>query len=72
MILLVWQAGELLGRRLGLPIPGAVLGMALLLGLLANGSFSPAALRRGSRWFLAQMLLFLLPAGNSLARFHAL
>jgi len=66
LILLIWQAGEWLDRGLGLPIPGAVLGMLLLLGLLWQGGCSLAALRRGSRWFMAQMLLFLLPTVASL------
>jgi holin-like protein len=66
LILLVWQAGEWLVRRLGIPIPGAVLGMLMLLGLLWCGGCSVAALRKGSRWFIAQMLLFLLPTVTSL------
>jgi holin-like protein len=67
LIFLVWQAGELLVRWTGLPLPGSVLGLALLLGLLGTGLCSPISLRRGSRWFLAQLLLFLLPAVMSLA-----
>jgi len=66
LILLVWQAGEWLVHRLGLPIPGAVLGLFLLLGLLWHGGCSVAALRKGSHWFIAQMLLFLLPTVASL------
>jgi holin-like protein len=66
LILAVWQAGEWLVGWLSLPIPGAVLGLLMLLALLAHGGCSVAALRRGSRWFLAQMLLFLLPSVASL------
>jgi holin-like protein len=44
-----------------------VLGLLLLLGLLGTGLCSTVSVRRGSRWFLAQMLLFLLPAVMSLA-----
>lgn len=67
LIVLVWRAGEMLVSRLGLPVPGSVLGLGLLLGLLASGRCSVLALRRGSNWFLAQMLLFLLPSVVSLA-----
>jgi holin-like protein len=66
LILLVWQAGEWLVRWLVLPIPGSVLGMLLLLGMLWYGGCHVADLRKGTRWFLAQMLLFLLPTVASL------
>jgi holin-like protein len=66
LILLIWQAGECLVRWLGLPIPGAVLGMLLLLGFLWHGGCHVADLRKGTHWFLAQMLLFLLPTVASL------
>lgn len=67
LILAAWQGGEWLARVLRLPIPGTVLGLAMLLALLGTGVCSVLMLRRGARWFLAQMLLFLLPAVMSLA-----
>ena len=70
VICLLWQAGELLARGLRLPIPGAILGLFLMLAALGNGLCSVAALRRGSSWFLAQLLLFLLPAVMSLIDHH--
>lgn len=56
-----WAAGEALVRLTGLPLPGAVIGMALALGLLASHRVSPASMRRGAEWLLAEMLLFFVP-----------
>lgn len=66
LLLGFWQIGEGIVRLTRLPIPGAVVGLFLVLALLANNWFSPASLQRGSRWFLAQLLLFLLPSVLSL------
>lgn len=61
LILGFWQIGEAIARVFGLPIPGAIVGLFLVLALLANNLFSPHTFRRGANWFLAQLLLFLLP-----------
>jgi holin-like protein len=66
LLLGFWQAGEAVVRLTGLPLPGAVIGLFLVLTLLANHWFSPASLQRGSRWFLARLVLFLLPSVLSL------
>jgi holin-like protein len=55
-------AGEILARLSGLPIPGGVIGMAIVLTLLATGRLSPSSLRGGASWLLAEMLLFFIPA----------
>ncbi|GGA78777.1 hypothetical protein GCM10011491_02470 [Brucella endophytica] len=57
-----WLAGEGLVRVLGLPIPGGIAGMLLLLGLLASGRISLFSMKRGAEWLLAEMLLFFVPA----------
>jgi holin-like protein len=57
-----WAAGEALSRATGLPVPGGVLGLALVLALLAAGLLKTASLRRGAQWLLAEMLLFFVPA----------
>jgi holin-like protein len=62
LILAFWVAGDFLVRRSGLPIPGGIAGMILALGLLACGWIRPASLRQGANWFLAEMLLFFVPA----------
>lgn len=57
-----WLAGDLLVRSLGLPLPGGVVGMVLLLGLLALGWVDLRSVRLGAYWLLAEMLLFFVPA----------
>ncbi len=59
-------AGEAAARLAGLPIPGGVIGMLLVLGLLASRRLRVGTLRRGSRLLLAEMLLFFVPAVMSL------
>jgi holin-like protein len=62
LILLFWLAGELIVRATGLALPGPVVGLFLVLTLLASGKLSVLTLRRGAHWFLAEMLLFFVPA----------
>ena len=62
LLILIWQAGEAVVRVAHLPVPGAVIGMFFVLGLLATGRLKLASLRSGARWLLAEMLLFFIPA----------
>jgi holin-like protein len=62
VVLACWLAGEALARALSLPIPGAILGLAIILALLARRRLSAVSLRRGAEWLLADMLLFFVPA----------
>src|SRR5262245_23578402 len=57
-----WLFGEVLARELRLPVPGAILGLAMMPALLASGRLNPASLARGASWLLAEMLLFFVPA----------
>ncbi|OYY12972.1 MAG: CidA/LrgA family protein, partial [Rhizobiales bacterium 35-68-8] len=57
-----WLAGDLIVRSLALPVPGGVVGMAVLLGLLALGWLDLRSVRLGAYWLLAEMLLFFVPA----------
>lgn len=59
-------AGDAAVRTVGLPIPGGVVGMILVLGLLASRQMRVGTLRRGSRLLLSEMLLFFIPAVMSL------
>lgn len=59
---LFWLAGEALVRALGLPLPGGVLGLALVFFLLISRRMSLLSMRRGANWFLGEMLLFFVPA----------
>ncbi|WP_114395597.1 CidA/LrgA family protein [Oleisolibacter albus] len=57
-----WLAGDALVRLTGLPIPGGIVGLFLVVLLLASGRLSLFSMRRGANWFLAEMLLFFIPA----------
>lgn len=57
-----WLTGEAVVRMLGVPMPGGIVGLALLLLLLATRRLSAASMRRGADWLLADMLLFFVPA----------
>jgi holin-like protein len=70
MILAFWLAGERLARWTGLPIPGGILAMAAVLLLLVSGILSLSSMRRGANWFLAEMLLFFIPAVPAVLDHH--
>lgn len=57
---------------LGLPIPGSVCALGLLLVLLATGAVPAGSLRRGANWLLAEMLLFFIPAVMAVSQHLAL
>jgi holin-like protein len=57
-----WLAGEAVVRVAGLPIPGGIVGMLIVLALLSSRRVSQFSIRRGADWFLADMLLFFVPA----------
>lgn len=62
LLLAFWQAGEAIVCLAHLPIPGAIAGMLLVLVLFASGKVKLASMKRGAEWFLAEMLLFFVPA----------
>lgn len=62
LICAFWLAGETLARLSGLPLPGGLIGLAVVLGLLATRGLSIFSMKRGADWFLADMLLFFVPA----------
>ncbi|MBV9237590.1 MAG: CidA/LrgA family protein [Xanthobacteraceae bacterium] len=57
-----WLAGEGIVRAVGLPLPGAIIGMALTLAALCWGGLDIGTVKRGADWFMAEMLLFFIPA----------
>lgn len=62
--LLVFQlAGEALAVALALPVPGPVIGLALLLGALTVRGGAPAALRDMANGLLGHLSLLFVPAG---------
>ncbi len=62
LILAFWRAGEAVARGTGLPVPGAIMGLFIVLALLGSKWLSICTVRRGARLFLAEMLLFFVPA----------
>jgi putative effector of murein hydrolase LrgA (UPF0299 family) len=63
-ILLACQlGGEWLSKRLQLPLPGPVLGMAALAAVLATSGRTPHGLGQVATWLLTAMPLFFVPAG---------
>ncbi len=64
VLLLAFQfIGEILSNFLGLPIPGNVIGMALLLVSLISGVIKEEMIRETADFLLSHMALFFVPAG---------
>lgn len=72
VLLALYLLGGQLAGWLGWPIPGGVIGLALLLALFASGWLNPAALQRGAAVLMAEMLLFFIPALMSLLDYGTL
>jgi holin-like protein len=64
-LLLVFQlVGEVLARALGLPVPGPVIGLALLFATLALRRHVAADLRDTANGLLSHLSLLFVPAGT--------
>ncbi|MDT8421065.1 MAG: CidA/LrgA family protein [Desulfuromonadales bacterium] len=64
VLLLAFQlVGELISGTLGLPIPGNVLGMGLMLLALLSGVVKEESLGEAAELLLSYMALFFVPAG---------
>jgi holin-like protein len=61
LLIAFWQIGDAVARASGLPIPGAILGLFLVLGLLGTGRLRLQTVDRGAAWFVGEMLLFFVP-----------
>ncbi|MBF8754927.1 CidA/LrgA family protein [Pseudomonas guariconensis] len=72
ILLAFFLLGGQLSSWLGWPIPGGVMGLALLLLLFACGVLKPATLQAGAGWLMAEMLLFFIPALMSLLDYGGL
>lgn len=57
-----WIIGQSISQLFGLPIPGGVIGFILVLSLLYVRIIRIRTLALGAEWFLAEMLLFFIPA----------
>lgn len=72
VLLVLFLLGGQLAVWFGWPIPGGVMGLALLLVLFASGILKPAMLQLGAGWLMAEMLLFFIPALMSLLDYGSL
>lgn len=71
IILLCNLAGNIIIMASGLPVPGSVLGMLMLLILLLTGRVKLATVEPAASLLIAFMLLFILPDGVKLMNsFH--
>lgn len=70
LLILFSLAGQEIAGVLGLPVPGGIVGLVLVLGLLASGKLQVQAVRRGANWLLGEMLLFFVPSVMSLLDHH--
>lgn len=66
LIVLFSWLGQALAQVSGLPVPGGVIGMAIVLVLLATRRLRVRNVHRGASWLLGEMLLFFVPAVMSL------
>jgi holin-like protein len=65
----LWGIGQTVVAVTALPVPGSVVALAMLLGLLRTGAVPAWLLKRGADWLLAEMLLFFIPAVMVLPRY---
>lgn len=72
VLLGVFLLGGQLAAWLQWPIPGGVIGLALLLLAFAGGVVKPASLQLGAGILMAEMLLFFIPALMSLLDYGAM
>ncbi|MCD9569742.1 CidA/LrgA family protein [Pseudomonas protegens] len=72
VLLAIYFLGCQLSSWLPWPIPGGVMGLALLLLAFALGWVKPAALQLGAGLLMAEMLLFFIPALMSLLDYGGL
>ncbi|MBY0381089.1 MAG: CidA/LrgA family protein [Xanthobacteraceae bacterium] len=62
IVIAFWLLGEAAVRIAHLPFPGALIGLALLIVLLATRRMKLSTVQRGAKLLLADMLLFFVPA----------
>ncbi len=62
LILGIWAVGEGVVRAASFSLPGSIVGLFLLLAGLLSGWLNLRDVRKGAQWFLAEMLLFFVPA----------
>lgn len=66
IILGIYLLGELISKGLGLPVPGNIIGMLLLLLLLCTNVIKVESVETVSNFFLDHLAFFFIPAGVGL------
>jgi holin-like protein len=66
LILFMAFIGEVLNKVVGIPLPGSVLGLLLLLGFLLTGIVKLTQVEEVSGFLLSHLTLFFVPAGVGL------
>lgn len=61
IFILIYQAGCLLARLSGITVPGNVIGMVLLFGLLMSGVIPPRFVERGAGLLTRHLAFFIIP-----------
>ncbi len=67
--LLLWLCNQAV-LWFGLPIPGSVIGLAILLVLLFGGVIPEKAVKAGAAWLIGELVLFFLPPIVSLIKYQ--
>lgn len=66
------KLADMLVQWLHLPIPGSILGILLLFALLKLGVVRLGWIELGTRWLLAEMLLFFIPSAVGIVDYGSL
>ncbi len=67
----LWWVSDLAARAAGIPVPGSVLGLGLLVLLLGTGVLPLGWVKAGAELLLAEMLLFFIPAVVAVVNYPA-
>lgn len=62
LLLALWWVADAMAKLSGLPLPGSILGLFVLLALLGSGALPASWLRRGAMLLLGHLMLFFVPA----------
>jgi holin-like protein len=68
----VWFIADFAVRKVGLPVPGGVVGLLALLALLLCGGIAPRWIKAGADWLLSELLLFFIPAAVAAVQYGGL
>jgi holin-like protein len=68
----VWFIADFAVKRVGLPVPGGVVGLLVLLVALLCGGVAPRWVKAGADWLLSELLLFFIPAAVAAVQYGGL